>query len=76
LIIVTQTINAQISISQTKTIGYIKNGSEDDARITISGNNITLTIMGVDVNKQWSSQSIRFTGTESDLSSLFELLYQ
>lgn len=37
MIIVTQTINAQISISQTKTIGYIKNGSEDDARITISG---------------------------------------
>ena len=32
--------------------------------------------MGVDVNKQWSSQSIRCTGTESDLSSLFELLYQ
>lgn len=32
--------------------------------------------MGVDVNKQWSSQSIRFMGTESDLSSLFELLYQ
>lgn len=74
LIIVTQTINAQISISQTKTIGYIKNGSEDDAKLTISGNNITLTIMGVDINKQWSSQSIRFTGTESDLTSLYDAI--
>ena len=74
LIIVTQTINAQISISQTKTIGYIKNGSEDDARLAISGNNITLTIMGVDINKQWSSQSIRFTGTENDLNSLYDAI--
>ena len=74
LIIVTQTINAQISISQTKTIGYIKNGSEEDARLAISGNNITLTIMGVDINKQWSSQSIRFTGTESDLTSLYDAI--
>ena len=74
LIIVTQTINAQISISQTKTIGYIKNGSEEDAKLTISGNNITLTIMGVDINKQWSSQSIRFTGTESDLTSLYDAI--
>ena len=74
LIIVTQTINAQISINQSKTIGYIKNGSEDDAKLSISGNNITLTIMGVDINKQWSSQSIRFTGTENDLTSLYDAI--
>lgn len=30
--------------------------------------------MGVDVNKQWSSQSIRFTGTESDLTSLYDAI--
>jgi hypothetical protein len=74
LIITSETINAQISINQSKTIGVIKNGSDDDAKLTMSGNNITLTIMGIDVNKQWSTQSIRFTGTENDLNSLYEAI--
>jgi hypothetical protein len=74
LIILTQSINAQISINQSKTIGVIKNGADDDAKLTISGNNITLTIMGIDVNKQWNTQSIRFIGTGDDLNSLYEAI--
>jgi len=74
LILAVQTIEAQISINQVKTIGYIKNGASEDAKLTISGNNITLMIMGVDLNKQWNSESIRFTGTENDLNSLYDAI--
>ncbi len=74
LIITFHSSNAQISINQSKTIGVIKNGADEDAKLSMSGKNITLTIMGIDVNRQWNTQSIRFTGDENDLNSLYEAI--
>ena len=74
LLVTSYTTNAQISINQSKTIGVIKNGSDDDAKLTMSGKNITLNIMGTDINKQWNTHSIRFTGDENDLNSLYDAI--
>ena len=61
----------QISISQSKTIGLIKNGSSEDIKLSTSGKNITLNYSGIDTNNKWENSVIRFTGDENDLNTLY-----
>lgn len=61
----------QISISQSKTIGLIKNGGSEDIKLSTSGKNITLNYSGIDANNKWENSVIRFTGDENDLNTLY-----
>ena len=61
----------QISISQSKTIGVIKNGGSEDIKLSTSGKNITLNYSGIDANNKWENSVIRFTGDENDLNTLY-----
>ena len=61
----------QISISQSKTIGVIKNGGSEDIKLSTSGKNVTLNYSGIDANNKWENSVIRFTGDENDLNTLY-----
>ena len=60
----------QISISQSKVIGMIKNGASEDIKLSIAGKNITLNYLGLDAENRWQNDVIRFSGDENDLNAL------
>jgi hypothetical protein len=63
---------SQISVSQSKTIGVIKNGSDEDIVLTMAGKNITLVYLGIDEDKNWNKEVIKFVGDENDLNTLYK----
>lgn len=71
-LIATVSCFGQISISSQKMVGVVRNGSQEDASITASDKTITIKYMGTTVDNKWSSDVIRFNGTESDLNTLYD----
>ncbi len=62
----------QISVSQSKTIGIIKNGADEDIVLSTAGKNITIVYLGIDADKNWNKDVIRFVGDENDLKTLYD----
>ena len=71
MVLVSLSSYGQISISQSKTIGVIKNGSSEDIKLSMSGKNITLNYSGINADNRWENSVIRFNGDENDLNTLY-----
>ena len=67
---------AQISISQQKTIGVIRNGSSEDASLSKSDQQVTLKYMGTTPERKWDTDFIKFQASESELEQLYLALIQ
>lgn len=67
---------AQISISQQKTIGIVRNGSSEDVSLSKSDQSITLKYMGITPEKKWDTDFIKFQATETELDQLYVALIQ
>ena len=66
----------QISISQQKTIGVIRNGGSEDVSISKSEQSITIKYMGIDEERKWNSDFVKFQGGEKEIDQLYNAFLQ
>ena len=67
---------AQISISQQKTIGVIRNGASEDASLSKSDQLVTLKYMGTTPERKWDTDFVKFKATDTELDQLYVALIQ
>lgn len=62
----------QISVSQQKTIGVVKNGMAEDVVLYTNGKVITIKYMGVTSDNRWNVNVIKFDGGDNELNILYD----